>query len=44
MISALNSAASGLHAASQKFESAAVDTIRGGTQSGGDDNDLVDGL
>ena len=44
MISALNSAASGLQAASQKFEKAAIDTVRAGTQSGGGDNDLVDGL
>ena len=44
MISALNSAASGLHAASQKFESAAVNTVRGGTQTSGDDNDIVAGL
>ena len=44
MISALNSAASGLYAAGQKFEQAATDTVRGGTQSGGGNNDLVDGL
>ena len=44
MISALNSAASGLHAAGQKFELAASDIVRGGTQTSGDDKDLVDGL
>ncbi|MHA1165249.1 MAG: hypothetical protein ACTSP0_06660 [Alphaproteobacteria bacterium] len=44
MISALHSAASGLHVASQKFELAASDIVRGGAQIDGDDNDLVDGL
>ena len=44
MISALQSAVSGLHSASQKFDRAASDIVRGGTQTAGDDNDLVDGL
>jgi hypothetical protein len=50
MISALNSALSGLHSASQKFDRAASDIVRGGTgssaqaQTGADDTDLVDGL
>ena len=44
MITALQSAVSGLHSASQKFERAAGDIVRGGAQIDGDDNDLVDGL
>ena len=44
MISALNCAASGLHAASLKFENAASGIVRGGTQTAGDDSDIVDGL
>ncbi len=50
MISALNSALSGLHTASRNFERAASDIVRSGTRSsddalaGADDSDLVDGL
>ena len=50
MITALNSALSGLQSASQKFERSATDIVRGGTQSSSDtqakadDADLVDGL
>lgn len=41
---AIQSALSGLQSASQKFERAASEIVRGGAQIDGDDNDLVDGL
>lgn len=50
MISAFNSALSGLHNASGNFDRAASDIVRGGTSSSddalasADDSDLVDGL
>jgi hypothetical protein len=50
MISALNSALSGLHSASQKFERSANDIVRSGApasaegQTKADESDLVGGL
>lgn len=41
---AIQNATAGLQAASRKFESAAVEIVRGGAQIDGGDNDLVEGL